>query len=538
MNARTPKGCNNYYIQAMLAPYAERSLAKNNRAEVDAHLKECRYCQEDVRRLKELMHPLSELSRSGIRPVFDKHLTHDELFSYVMAPASLEDSLKRDIRIHAFMCRSCREELEMITKVERDFADLAPSASADWRLPRTLNDVLKAPKQEKGSLNIEDVEIPWRERLLALVQKVNLRLGIIVGIVLLLTFCGFCMIMCDSDEEREEKGRTSAAVEDSSEKNSWIDVDLDGADLNGVCEVFKKEGLKYRLNDGKLQVAAGADAKKAVEKVEELRREQSASPAKEYTVVKDEAGNEPSSEEEEAKDVSAADEGASEAALNDGGEASAASGADADYYDYGDLGGNSYAEDSTGSASSSYAELNDAPAEEPVAYSGGSPASEAVRAQEAEAQASKTVSAVTVKKAPAKKEPEVHTSQPSQPILQESNHPVCTYRASVYKQPAGAPPERPSVSEAVVSSSDKASGAPVPLSVPVVGGSNEKEKASPTPAVIRPDSETTVRINRPVLEPVSESDEAAPPAAEVSDFITGGNTYNDSDSVTNKDVVE
>jgi len=539
VNARTPKGCNNYYIQAMLAPYAERSLAKNNRAEVDAHLKECRFCQEDVRRLKELMHPLSELSRSGIRPVFDKHFTHDELFAYVMAPASLEDRLKRDIRIHAFMCRNCREELEMITKIERDFDDLAPSASADWRLPRTLNDVLKAPKQEKGSLNIEDVEIPWRERLLALVQKVNLRLGIIVGIVLLLTFCGFCMIMCDSDEEREENGKTSAAVEDSSEKNSWIDVNLDGADLNSVCEVFKKEGLKYRLNDGKLQVVAGADAKKAVEKVEELRREQSASPSKEYTVVKDEAGNEPSSEEEETKDVSAADEGASETALNDGaGEASAVFGADADYYDYGDLGGDSYAEGSSGSAPSSYAEFNDAPAEEPVAYSGGSPASEAVRAQEAEAQASKTVSAITVKKAPAKKEPEVHTSQPSQPILQESNHPVCTYRASVYKQPAGAPHERPSVSEAVVSSSDKASGAPVPLSVPVIGGSNEKEKAAPTPAVIRPDSETTVRINRPVLEPVSESDEAAPPAAEVSDFITGGNTYNDSDSVTNKDVVE
>lgn len=538
MNARTPKGCNNYYIQAMLAPYAERSLAKNNRAEVDAHLKECRFCQEDVRRLKELMHPLSELSRSGIRPVFDKHFTHDELFAYVMAPASLEDSLKRDIRIHSFMCRSCREELEMITKIERDFADLAPSASAEWRLPRTLNDILTAPKQEKASLNIEDVEIPWKERLLALVQKINLRLGIIVGIVLLLTFCGFCLIMCDSDEEREEKGGAAAAFENSSDKGSWVDMDLGGVELDSVCEAFKKEGFKYRLNDGKLQIAV-TDAKKAVRKVEELRREQPVSPAREYTVVKDEAGKEPSAEEEGARDASAADEGLSEVASNDGaGEASAASGADADYYDYGDLGGNSYEEGASGSASSSYAELNDVPAEEPVAYSGGSPASDAVRAQEAEAQASKTVSAVSVKKAPAKKEPEAHTSQPSQPILRESNHPVCTYRASVYKQPAGAPPERPSVSEAVVSSSDKASGAPVPLSIPVIGGNNEKEKASPTPAVIRPDSETTVRINRPVLEPVSESEEAAPPAAEVSDFITGGNTYNDSDSVTNKDVVE
>lgn len=535
MNPKTPNGCKNYYIQAMLVPYAERSLAKNNRAEVEAHLKECRSCQEDARRLKELMRPLSELSKSGIRPVFDRHLSHEELFAYIMTPAALEDSLRREIRLHAFMCRGCRDELDMIAKVERDFADLAPSASADWRLPRTLNDILTAPKQDKAPLNIEEVEIPWKERLLALVQKVNLRLGIIVGIVLLLTFCGFFLIMCDSDEEREEKGGAAAAM-DYSLKNSWAEVDLGGADLNSVCEAFKKEGYKYRLIDGRLQIAS-ADAKPALKKLEELRREQSASPAKEYTVIKDEAGKEPSAEGEE-NDVSGADN-ANEAALNDAGvsEVSAA-GADVDYYDYGDLGGESNAESSSGSASSSYADLNDVSPEEPVAYGGESVASEAVRAREADSQPSKTVSAVSVKKTPVKKEPEVHTAQPSQPIRQESDHPVCTYRASVYKQPAGAPPERPSVSEAVVSSSEKTSGAPVPLSVPVIGANNEKEKPSPTPAVIRPESETTVRINRPVLEPVTEAVEAAPPAADVSDFITGGNTYNDSDSVTNKDTVE
>ncbi|MBQ7501441.1 zf-HC2 domain-containing protein [bacterium] len=540
MNARTPNGCNNYYIQAMLVPYAERSLAKSNRAEVEAHLRECRVCHEDVRRLKELMRPLSELSKSGIRPVFDRHLTHDELFAYVMTPDSLEDDLKRDIRLHSFMCRNCREELDIIAKVERDFADLAPSASADWRLPRTLNDILKASKQEKVSLNIEEVEIPWKERLLALVQKINLRLGIIVGIVILLTFCGFCLIMCDSEDEKESVGKTFTTAEDFSLENSWTDMDLAGADLNSVCEAFKKAGYKYRLIDGKLQIS-GSDAKKALKTLDELRREQPAAPAKEFTVIKDEAGKGPSEAEDAEANASEAENEAAAASYDDGaGEASASTeGADADYYDYGDLGGDSsYAQDSSGSASSSYAEVNESPEESAVAYGGGSEVREAVRAQENEAKPSKTVSAVSVKKTPVKKEPEVHTSQPTQPIRQESEHPVCTYRASVYKQPAGAPPERPSVSEAVVSSSDKASGAPVPLSVPVISGGNEKEKAPQAPAVIRPDSETTVRINRPVLEPVSETAEAAPPAAEVSDFITGGNTYNDYDSVTNKDTVE
>ena len=515
-----PVSCSNEYIRAMLVPFAERSLSKSNREEVAAHLEECRFCRDDVSRIKEVLRSLYEVSKNIKEPVYDEHPSHEKLFTFIMDSGSLSENEKKRVSMHAFFCRKCREELDMLRQADEDFKQLPSGESLNWILPSHLKNALRPAEVQLQSISAENIEIPRSERIFALLNKFDLRLGMIVGASALIIFCGLCFVMCDSDAEEPAEEQAAALSE---KQNNWVDLDIGSLKNSQVCQSFNKENIKYRISEGRLQSPL-SDAKRALDCIKDLQLRSSGSSAKEFTVIEDQASESVSENSEEPYEQNSETADSISELKNNISERSDSEKIEYpkdDYYDYGQV-----ADDEPPAASeSSYPKASEA-------------SSEAEKRSEAPAKKinASVVKAVTSKAKPADKEySSVRTVQPSHPI-KKTAVPVRTYKAAAYKQSA-AEPERRSISEPVVTSSVKSSGAPVPVSVPIVSKPSKKELPPPEPEIIRPASDASSLSEKSMPE-YAEEGSVQVPKSQVSDFVTGGNTYNSDDSVTNRDIIE
>ena len=569
--ATSAVSCQNEYIRAMLVPYAERSLAKSNRAEVEAHVAECSSCRDELRRLQEVMRPLSELAKDGFKPVYDAHPSHEQLFNYSVKNPEQSKEERRGIHLHVLMCQSCQGELDLIAQVEHDFSNLSAGDSAKWIMPPVLRNLFSHSKtRHSGVSEVKHAEnIPWRDRLSALMQKINLRLGVVIVAILVTIFCCLYLVMCGGGDEEAENGNSKAQVTAENGKsadrigsnpgqkgsgaappgskeaaknlrkvNSWSPVAIGTLELSKACELLDRLRIPYVLADDSLEVSSD-DLERAnaeLKREQEGRSSDSSGMGQNSAVAEDSAGQ---------NDYREAQPQEGEASYNLGGENSADNNYAAETY------GEAYPEQ----AEVSYSGQSGSSYEQPItSYQGGGGDS---------AEVSRPADTVSPKAEDAVRKPEedkpVNVNKRQVPIFSQprvaipakkrSNRPARTYIAPSYQETAK------SATSTENTNTVSTGVAPAPISATYLSGntyndSKPKDMTPPSPAVIRPEAgediiHTWRTETRPAVAsddgqevPVADNAAGAEGEADDGQAVVGGNTYNDSDSIVNREVIE
>ncbi|MGM9998254.1 MAG: zf-HC2 domain-containing protein [Candidatus Bruticola sp.] len=513
--------CNNKYIKSMLVPYAERTLAKSNRAEVEAHLNECPSCRDKVRRLRELMRPLSELAKSGFKPVYDAHPDHEQLFKYAYRDSRLDSSERKYIDLHVFMCEDCRREISLIEQVNADFDSSAPGDSFRWIMPPVLRDLFAPPNRTSAIVeNALESRIPDNERLKAIMQKINLRLvGILAAIVLLIFICLSFITCGDSESEVSAEAipspnKVSTVASPEVKTENWTALPLDNFSPVEACELLNAQNIKYRSVRGRLEVLA-ADVDKA------------------QAVLRQPVEPEPS------EALASADYVPEVAETADNGNDSQAYEASSDQ------------------SSEAYTGTNDSDNTSTDDYAGGEtvePQSATTGVSDSAVEKSPEPSAPKRKAVPVKKFSQPRVAAPQQrtavrPVYSAqprvkakvASRPVRTYDAASY-QPAPAP------AAAIAKASPKANPGtdPTPISASYRYGNNSSDSsprslAAPTPQTIHPGVDVTVSsLPRRSAQTEDHNVETAASvgSSQGGDVIISGNTYDETDSVTSREEIE
>ncbi len=502
----------------MLVPYAERSLAKANRAEVEAHLTECQFCRDEVRRLHDLMRPLSELAKSGFKPVYDAHPTHEQLFLYSVNDRRQSKEEQRNIRLHIFMCSDCGKEIQLIKQVEHDFEGLSAADSSRWTMPPVLRNLFASPSRTSVIVeNALEERIPNIERLRAIMQKVNLHLVGVVAAIILLMFICLSFITCGSgDDEQQAKvspsPSSSATVAEATVKEEWVVLPLGDFSPVEACTVLSSQNIAYRSSRGRLEVK-NIDLEKAQAAVNKYREGYNlpeSTLAMEDSSAQDNYTEEQPSVSEESYD-SASDETTA-------------------HPDYSET----VAEGD--SATDSYTAIADNSAAEPVSAAPVAIAPQSVAAPVHHSSKTFSQPRVAVPAHRAAVRP-VYSAQPKVKA-KVASRPTRAYDAAAY-QPAPSP-----VSKAPKKNAPGAG--PTPVSASYVAGSNHPESSpraavAPSPAIIRPGSDITVSSMRRHAHKTEYAADNAVAAEEITprnENVVGGNTYDDADNVTNRDTIE
>ncbi|MGM9992389.1 MAG: hypothetical protein ACI376_06025 [Candidatus Bruticola sp.] len=515
--------CNNEHIKAMLVPYAERSLAKSNREEVDAHLVNCAICRDEVKRLRDMMRPLSELAKSGFKPVYDAHPDHERLFKYAFRDPSLSHSEYRDIDLHVFMCEDCRREISIIEQVSADFDSLVPADSYRWIMPPVLRNLFAPPSRTSAIVeNALEKRIPNQERLRAIMQKINLRLvGILTAIVLLIFIC-LSFITC-GDEEGEASAqnvpspsKAPAVAVNKVKAENWTALPLNNSDPVEACELLSAKNIKYRSVRGRLEVL-----------VDDLSRAQAALQPPADSVSADEA-------------LASADY-ASEVAN----EAESVGTSQEEEY------GSAPSSDYTAEESGPVTTANDVEADKDFVEPEAAPASDfnsAVASPPEPSAPKRQVVPVKQFSQPRVAAPQQRTAvrpvYSAQPRVKAkvASRPVRTYDAASY-QPA------PAQAAAPVQTVQKTNlGAdPTPISASyrhkaTSADSARRSLVAPTPQTIHPDIDVTVsslpRRSHKTEDTSSEITVSSADSSQGGDVIISGNTYDETDSVTSREEIE
>lgn|GEM_PF-3133135 len=510
--------CQNEYIKAMLVPYAERSLAKANRAEVEAHLTECQFCREEVRRLHDLMRPLSELAKSGFKPVYDAHPTHEQLFRYSFNDKRQSKEEQRNIRLHIFMCSDCSKEIQLIKQVEHDFEGLSAADSSRWTMPPVLRNLFASPSRTSVIVeNALEERIPNIERLRAIMQKVNLHLVGVVAAIILLMFICLSFITCGSgDDEQQAKvspsPSNSVAASEAKVKEEWVVLPLGDFSPVEACTVLSSQNIAYRSARGRLEVK-NIDLEKAQAAVNKYREGYN---LPESTLAMEDGSAQDNYVEEEP---SASEDNYDSTSEETSANSDYSSNATEDEPN---------AERYTAVADNSSTESTSAA---PVAIAPQSAAAPTHHSAKIFSQPRVAVPAHRAGVRP------VYSAQPKVKA-KVASRPTRAYDTAAY-QPAPSP-----VSKA---SNKVAPGAgPTPISASYVAGSNHPESSprsavAPSPAIIRPGSDVTVssmRRHASKTEYATDNAVAAEEIAPRNENVVGGNTYDDADSVTNRDTIE
>lgn len=503
----------------MLVPYEERSLAKANRAEVDAHLKECQFCREEARRLHDLMRPLSELVKSGIKPIYDPHPTHEQLFRYASHDRSLSKEEQRNIRLHIFMCGDCNKEISLIEQVDHDFEGVSATDSSRWTMPPLLRNLFASPSRTSVIVeNALEERIPNIERLRAIMQKVNLHLvGVIAAIILLLFICLSFITCGGGDDEQQAKAApepsaTVAAAVSAPVQEEWVALSLGDFSPVEACTVLSSQNITYRSSKGRLEVKS-TDLEKAQAAVNKYRES--------YNLPESTLALEDSSNQDDYTESSSYSE-----------DNSSSNNSDSDIQNY------EQSEESNPIEVEPYVPSADnSPASQPAVSQEPAPAPKAVSAPTRKAAQTFSQPRVAVPARRAAVRP-VYSAQPKIKT-KVASRPTRAYDTAAY-QPAPSP-----VSKASQKAHPGAAG-PTPISASYAAGTNHPESSprssvAPSPAIIRPGSDITVSSMRRHASKTENNNESVITAEEApygSENTISGNTYDDADSVTNRDTIE
>ena len=502
----------------MLVPYAERSLAKANRAEVEAHLTECQFCREEVRRLHDLMRPLSELAKSGFKPVYDAHPTHEQLFRYSVGDRQQSKEEQRNIRLHIFMCGDCGKEIQLIKQVEHDFEGLSAEDSSRWTMPPVLRNLFASPSRTSVIVeNALEERIPNIERLRAIMQKVNLHLVGVVAAIILLMFICLSFITCGSgDDEQQAKvspsPSSSAVATKTAVKEEWVVLPLGDFSPVEACTVLSSQDIAYRSTRGRLEVK-DVDLERAQAAVNKYREG--------YNLPESALALEDSSTQD-----SYAEE---QPSVSEDNYDSASTETSSDPVDY-----NSAAVEEESNTNNYAVAADNGSAEEPSVSVAVAPKSVQATTTRSHKTFSQPRVAVPAHRAVVRP---VYSAQPKVKA-KVASRPTRAYDTAAY-QPAPSPVSKASKK---VSPGD----GPTPISASYVAGSNHPESTprsavAPSPAIIRPGSDVTVssmRRHTSKTEHAAESTVAAEEHTSKNENMVGGNTYDDADSVTNRDTIE
>lgn len=100
-----------------LSEYVLESLASAERAELDAHLRNCTECQSHLRFVEMLRDRLAEVGEE----LLGAHPRAEDLVAYATEPNALETSTLREIGLHLQGCAACADATESTRQVERSF---------------------------------------------------------------------------------------------------------------------------------------------------------------------------------------------------------------------------------------------------------------------------------------------------------------------------------------------------------------------------------------------------------------------------------
>ncbi|MBQ7529201.1 zf-HC2 domain-containing protein [bacterium] len=509
---KAPDCCSNDYIRAMLVPYAERTLSRANRAEVDEHLQECPYCKEDVKRILGVLYPLAEISKEKSKPVFEDHPSHSDLYLYIINPEQLSEDNRRDVYLHSLLCAACREELGFIKQIDKDFLNLPPADSVAWTLPKELNKAIYPPVAshvsdlEETSVEETEGEVYWLDRLLALLQKINLRLGIIVGVSLLIVFCGLYFVMCNSDNSDEvEKGElpVNSPLNYTADDKDWSKLKLDNINLEKAKTTLDRAKIISRVS-GNTLVVKHADYNKASRIIEKLVATERTR-AKEIVVVKDEADKLPSGTENNEVAHSEVEELETETVAKTEEQVEVFSAEKSNGYQ---------SEPETKKVEEENSILKPVYRAKPVK---ARPKAKAVAVN-----AKSNVSPAP--KVEARKTDHITSSVKEQTTKEKREESIVV--------------ETPAVESVVTSNNPE--GVPVPVSVPtVVTDSSVASKVQPEPEVIHLNEDVNVQSERkPVINADEHVEINTAPTKAPQEFTTGGNKYDSSDNIINKEIIE
>ena len=515
-----PENCHNEYIRAMLVPYAERSLAKSNCAEVEAHLAECPLCKEDVRALRELMRPLNELSKGGYKPLFDGHLSHEQLFKYAMHYSSQTPEEARRIRLHLLLCRACREELELIKQVDRDFRELNVGDSLKWTLPPVLRNLVAPHKRLEAAAEADStpVGLSWEERLQDVSQKLNLRLAVIICLVVLVIVGGLLFMMCSPEEQagpQVERPTTVTPVPKVTVQPltaAWVALPLIDVDRQRALQELQNQKISYRMRGETLEV--NKSQRQAAQEI--LARLAGSSPTPQASATPLEESSPTPLASEESSQSEAAPEVIEETTPVPSQEEPAAAPEPQEVYTEPEPEPEPAPEPQPAPQPEPEPPVEEAPAPPP--------------APQPEVKETPKFTQPRIPAPPQVKAP-IHSATP-QPQVEAPSRPKRTYtepgfQAAPAPSPVQAEPSRPV-------------NRPTPIAAPAVRSPQvspaaPKEKSAEPPVLKVDESLAPARAEVPSVE-VAPATIEPPPSGH--NFQSGGDTYNEADSVTSRETIE
>lgn len=254
--------CNNRKVQAMLVLFAEKSLAKANRVEVDEHLRECNVCREDLRVIRETLALVGDLNRANYAPPVSGHPEDYLLYEYAVAPSGLTEGERRDTGLHLLLCAECQAELAQIQLAEAQFGERVLAESSNRVLPCIVRESLavacglSANSVRQGSQASAKPASAW-ERAWSLAHKLNARFWGLVFVVLVLVGMGIWFAMDQTGETRDVVvPQPPVLVSTPSLVPSQIILDVESDKIEKVCAALDKARIPYENENGKINVAA------------------------------------------------------------------------------------------------------------------------------------------------------------------------------------------------------------------------------------------------------------------------------------------
>lgn len=247
--------CTSSNIWAMLMPYIDKVLARQNKREVEDHLRACQSCREEVRRLSEGAACLQELARYGYKPSFEAHPAKDLLFSYTLEDGSLPDNICYDIHLHLLMCPRCRAEKEIIAKADADFRSRVIADSSQG-LPPILREAFNRRSPLGQVIGAEPEEPPTAsEHFWALGHKFNLRFA--ASVILALILGGACLYFAFSGSSADMPGDVPLATASvSGASSALVPLDVASGNLAAACEALDRAKIPYENENGHIMVAS------------------------------------------------------------------------------------------------------------------------------------------------------------------------------------------------------------------------------------------------------------------------------------------
>lgn len=239
----------------MLMPYIDKVLAKQNKREVEDHLRVCQSCREEVRYLSECAACLHELSRYGYKPSFDAHPAKDLLFSYALDDGSLPENICRDIHLHLLMCPRCRAEMEIIAQADADFKSRVIADSSQG-VPPILREAFNRRSPLGQVIGAEPEEPPTAsEHFWAIGHKFNLRFAASVCLAIILGGAGLYFAFSSSGADNPDAApKVTATVPGAS--SAFVSLDVAPENLASACEALDRAKIPYENEGGRIMVAA------------------------------------------------------------------------------------------------------------------------------------------------------------------------------------------------------------------------------------------------------------------------------------------